>query len=325
VVSRIKPEGRLLGSRLEGDQLNKVIGIKVDVDSHVGMRQGGPVLLSLFKKYGVKASFFVPMGKDDTGWTIKRVFTRKGFLKTQGRIGVLDTWGVKTLAYGTLLPGPQIARRNVDLLRAIVKDGHEAGIHGLNHVYWHDHIKHLNKEKTDRILGKAVNTYREILGTAPLSFAAPGWMINSHALSFLDAHGFVYASDTRGSGPFFPVIKGIHFKTLQIPTTLPTLDETVGIAGTDSNSLSEYYFSLLKKGVNILTVHTQLEGNKWTDFLELFIQRTLAEGYSYRRLIDVAQQFRNTPDTPSCEVSYGRIDGRSGEVTLQGPLLKPIA
>ncbi|MBA4417413.1 MAG: 4-deoxy-4-formamido-L-arabinose-phosphoundecaprenol deformylase [Syntrophus sp. (in: bacteria)] len=292
----------------------------MDVDSHVGMRQGTPVLLSLFRKYNINASFFVPMGKDDTGWTVKRVFTRKGFLKNQGRIGILDTWGLKTLMYGILLPGPEIAGKNKDLLRVIVQEGHEAGIHGLDHVYWHDHIKHLNKEKTESILGKAIDTYRAVLGTAPLSFAAPGWMINRHALAFFESHGFAYTSDTRGRQPFFPVMEGTRFKVLQVPTTLPTLDEVVGVVGTDPASLAEYYFNLLEEGVNILTIHTQLEGNKWTGFLDALIQRTLSEGYTFRRLIDIAIHSKDKAETPFCGISYGHMEGRAGEVTLQGAI-----
>ena len=59
----------------------KTIGIAVHVDTYEGMKKGVPVLLALFQKYGIKASFFVPMGKDHTGWTVKRIFKRKGFLK----------------------------------------------------------------------------------------------------------------------------------------------------------------------------------------------------------------------------------------------------
>jgi undecaprenyl phosphate-alpha-L-ara4FN deformylase len=283
------------------------------------MKKGTPVLLSLFRKYGIKASFFVPMGKDDTGWTIKRVFTRRNFLKTQGRIGILDTWGAKTLMYGTLLPGPRIAKQNAGILRSMAEEGQEIGIHGLDHVYWHDHIKRLDEKQTEKLMQKAVAGYKEVTGSAPFSFAAPGWMINIHALNFLENHGFVYASDTRGERPFFPVMSGRRFSVLQIPTTLPTLDEVIGIAGADRTSLAEYYFGLLKKGVNILTIHTQLEGNKWTGFLELLIQRALADGYVFMRLVDIAARFRATSDTPSCELSYGFIEGRSGEVTLQGP------
>ncbi|NLW36316.1 MAG: 4-deoxy-4-formamido-L-arabinose-phosphoundecaprenol deformylase, partial [Syntrophorhabdus aromaticivorans] len=79
---------------------HKTIGLKVDVDTYDGTRKGVPVLLSLLKKHGIRASFFVPMGKDHTGWTAKRVFTRKGFLKKAGRVGVLETYGLKTLMYG---------------------------------------------------------------------------------------------------------------------------------------------------------------------------------------------------------------------------------
>ena len=146
---------------------DKVIGIKVDVDTYRGMKQGVPVLLGLFRKYGIKASFFVPMGKDHTGRTAKRVFTRKGFLKKAGRVGVVDTYGIKTLMYGLVLPGPEIARENASIVRAIVDEGHEAGIHGLDHVYWHDHIKHLTRERTEKNWNRpSVRTGRS-WGTAP--------------------------------------------------------------------------------------------------------------------------------------------------------------
>ncbi len=295
----------------------KTIGIKVDVDTDEGMKHGVPVLLDLFRKHGIKASFFVPMGKDHTGWTAKRVFTRKGFLKKAGRVGVVSTYGIKTLMYGLVLPGPQIARKNSALMRRIADEGHEAGIHGLDHVYWHDRIKHLGREQTEKILHEAFSTYRDIMGKPPLSFAAPGWMINGHALRYFERNGMVYSSDTRGSCPFFPRLAGARFGVLQIPSTLPTLDEVVGVAGTDQDVLKEHFFSLLTEGLNILTVHTELEGKGWTGFLDSFIGKTLEAGYSYMKLIEIADKLRKRPETPSCALTYGCIEGRAGEVTLQ--------
>ncbi|HAR95316.1 MAG TPA: hypothetical protein DCR97_05060, partial [Deltaproteobacteria bacterium] len=119
----------------------QVIALKVDVDTFWGMGKGVPKLLELFRKHGVKASFFVPMGKDHTGWTVKRVFTRRGFLSKASRSGALKTYGLRTLLYGLLLPGPHIAKGHAGLLRQVVEQGHELGIHGLDHVFWHDHIK----------------------------------------------------------------------------------------------------------------------------------------------------------------------------------------
>jgi undecaprenyl phosphate-alpha-L-ara4FN deformylase len=300
--------------------LNKTIGIKVDVDTYTGMRKGVPVLLAIFKKYNIHASFFVPMGKDHTGWTVKRVFTRKGFLKKAGRVGVVSTYGIKTLLYGLLLPGPEIARKNIYLLHKIMEEGHELGIHGHDHVYWHDQIKYLNKEKTCEELQKASTTYQEITKSDPQSFAAPGWMINSHALRFFEENNFVYTSNARGISPFFPEIGRESFEILEIPTTLPTLDEVVGVAGTEIKSLCEFYLNTLTEGLNILTVHTELEGKKWSCLLEMFIEKTLELGFTYKRIIDIAVELKNNKNIPVCEVAYGHIEGRAGEVCLQQAL-----
>ncbi|MDR2018441.1 MAG: polysaccharide deacetylase family protein [Syntrophobacterales bacterium] len=296
---------------------HKTIGVKVDVDTDVGMKNGVPVLLELFRKYGIHASFFVPMGKDHTGRTAKRVFTKKGFLKKAGRVGVLSTYGVKTLMYGLVLPGPEIARENGPVLRRITGEGHEAGIHGLDHVYWHDHIKSLGKARTVKDLEKAFTVYREVLGNPPVSFAAPGWMINGHALNWFEEKGFIYSSDTRGSYPFRPILGGEKFKVLQIPSSLPTLDEMVGIAGTDQKALADHFFSRLTDGLNILTVHTELEGKRWTGFLESFVVEALRDSFTFVRLIDIAARYEKGENTPSCEIVYGHVEGRAGEVSLQ--------
>jgi len=298
--------------------MERVVGLKVDVDTHEGMKRGVPVLLSLCRQYRVQASFFVPMGKDHTGWTAKRVFTRRGFLKKASRVGVIETYGFKTLMYGLLLPGPEIARENPGLLRQIMVEGHEAGIHGYDHVYWHDHIKSLGSTRTEQEIEQAFSVYREITGEQPRSFAAPGWMINQHALQFFGEKGLVYSSDTRGRSPFFPVMAGKRMGLLQIPTTLPTLDEVVGTWGTDAATLSQRFSDMLTQGINILTVHTELEGKRWVGFLEAFIRKTLDHGFSFRRLIDIAENFRGKSDTPSYEVTYGHVEGRAGEVAVQG-------
>jgi undecaprenyl phosphate-alpha-L-ara4FN deformylase len=294
----------------------RVIGLKVDVDTFRGLREGVPRLLDLFNNLGVHASFFVPMGKDHTGWTAKRVFTRPGFLSKVQRLGVIETYGVKTLMYGLLLPGPEIARKNRPLLAAITDAGHELGIHGLDHVWWHDHIKHLTQAKTEEILREATDTYRQVTGTAPLSFAAPGWMINGHALAFFEREGFVYSSDTRGVSPFRPVMEGRTFPILQIPTTLPTLDEVVGLEGTRPAALAGFFVRSLTQGLNILTVHAELEGNRWTGVLHSFVEQAQGLGFRFERLIDAARSMK-ADDLPSCEIVFGSVRGRAGEVTLQ--------
>jgi peptidoglycan/xylan/chitin deacetylase (PgdA/CDA1 family) len=295
----------------------KIIGLKIDVDTYRGMKNGAPTLLDLLRQFSIKASFFVPMGRDHTGWTVKRVFTRKGFLKKASRVGVLETYGVRTLMHGLLLPGPEIAKKNKFTLNQIVSEGHEAGIHGYDHVSWHDHVREWDETKTAAVLNQACNVYEGILGQKARSFAAPGWMINPHALKFFEDNGFLYSSDTRGSSPFLPVMGGNQFNVLQVPTTLPTLDEVVGLAGHDPIPLARYFVNLLSEGLNILTVHTELEGNRWTDFLKAFIAQTIDRGFTYRRLEDIAKMYKEKGVLPRCNIYFGQVDGRAGDVSCQ--------
>ena len=296
---------------------HKIIGLKIDVDTYEGMKNGVPTLLDLLRQFNIKGSFFVPMGKDHTGWTVKRVFTRKGFLKKANRVGVLETYGIRTLMRGLLLPGPEIAKKNRLTLNEIVAQGHEVGIHGHDHVDWHDHIKEWDKTKTSALLNRACRVYEDLLGQKAHSFAAPGWMINAHALRFFENHGFLYSSDTRGSSPFLPVMGDSHLNILQIPTTLPTLDEVVGLAGYEPLSLARHFIDSLNEGLNILTVHTELEGKRWEGFLKDFIRLTIDQGFTYTRLMDIAQMLRDNSDIPRCTIFYGYVEGRAGEVSCQ--------
>jgi peptidoglycan/xylan/chitin deacetylase (PgdA/CDA1 family) len=297
--------------------MTRIIGLKVDVDTCEGMKRGVPRLAALFKKQKVQASFFIPMGKDHTGWTIKRVFTKRGFLSKAGRVGVISTYGVKTLLYGLLLPGPNIALKNAELVRALAEEGHEVGIHGLDHVYWHDHIKELSREDTRKILAEAASVYREVVGRDPRSFAAPGWMINEHALAWFEEKGFTYTSDVRGASVFMPRLGGVTFKVPQIPTTLPTLDEAVGLKGSDQESLTRFFVDSLTEGINILTVHAELEGKNWIGLLESFILKTLAQDFTYERLTDITTRIQASGPLPVHDIGFGFVEGRAGEVAVQ--------
>ena len=70
----------------------------------------------LLRKHGVRATFLFSLGPDHTGRAIKRVF-RPGFVGKVRRTSVVRHYGVKTLLYGTVLPGPDIGRRAAEVKR----------------------------------------------------------------------------------------------------------------------------------------------------------------------------------------------------------------
>ena len=81
-------------------------------------------------------------------------------------------------------------------------------------------------------LDRGMAAFAEIYGDCPHGFAAPAWFMTDDAFLALEARGFDYLSVSRGvAEPFYPRIRGKVLKTLEIPTTLPTLDEELGSAG----------------------------------------------------------------------------------------------
>ncbi|MCX6356269.1 MAG: polysaccharide deacetylase family protein [Candidatus Aureabacteria bacterium] len=218
------------------------LGIKIDVDTYRGMECGVPRLIEIFARRSMKASFFIAMGPDNSGRAILRFFTRRGFLKKMLRSNAVGMYGLRTALSGTLLPARQIARSFPHLFRALLAAGHETGIHGYDHVRWHDRIPSMSREETEREFESAQRAFREVTGRDAESSAAPGWACSPRQLSVQDESPCVYHSDCRGSTPFFPLMGGIAFTHLQVPTTLPTLDELLGTgAYRTAEELTRYY------------------------------------------------------------------------------------
>ena len=123
------------------------LALKIDVDTHRGTREGVPRLLELLSRHQAQATFLFSLGPDHTGRAIKRVF-RSGFMRKVSRTSVLEHYGMVTLLYGTLLPGPDIGLRNADIMRQARDAGHEVGIHTYDHVKWQDGVAHQSAEWT---------------------------------------------------------------------------------------------------------------------------------------------------------------------------------
>src|SRR5690242_1584069 len=88
----------------------RTLSLKVDVDTLRGTREGVPRLATLFTQLRIPATFLFSLGPDHTGRALKRVF-RPGFLRKVRRTSVASHYGLRTLLYGTLLPGPDIGRK----------------------------------------------------------------------------------------------------------------------------------------------------------------------------------------------------------------------
>ncbi len=296
----------------------KQIAIKIDVDTDRGTRIGVPNLLKLFAELNIPATFLFSLGPDNTGRAIKRIF-RPGFLKKVSRSSVVSIYGIRTLLNGTLLPGPHIGKRNQKMMLEAYQAGHEVGIHCYDHIRWQDGLAKMTQDEVFAEFEKARFEFQRIFGFPAKTAGAAGWQANALSLRAYDAAHLFYASDARGTYPFYPRIGETIFKTLQIPTNLPTLDELLGRPEYPMETLTDFYLNrLVDTMTNTFTTHAEIEGMKYFSWFKDFLLKAKAQNIQFVKGEDIAIQVLKNPSAISvCELIQGEVDGRSGTLAVQ--------
>jgi len=296
------------------------LALKVDVDTLRGTREGVPRLVELLRKHGVTATFLFSLGPDHTGRAIKRVF-RPGFVGKVRRTSVIKHYGVKTLLYGTLLPGPDIGRRAADVMQGVRDAGHETGVHCWDHIRWQDGLAGADAQWTLDEMRRACDRFTDIMREPPHTHGAAGWQMNVHALRFTQRLGFDYCSDGRGTHPYLPVWNAELVRCPQFPTTLPTLDEMVGIDGVTEDNVAAHLLERTRDAGmadQVFTLHAELEGMRLAAAFEQLLVGWKAQGWTLgptRMLYEAVEPMA----LPRCETGLGSIAGRSGTLLVQGP------
>ena len=300
-----------------------LLALKVDVDTWRGTRDGVPRLLDILQRHDAKATFLFSLGPDHTGRAIKRVF-RKGFLKKVSRTSVVEHYGLRTLMYGTLLPGPDIGKREAELMRSVRDAGHEVGIHCWDHIRWQDNVAAQTAEWTQREMQRAADRFAEIFGTPAKTHGAAGWQMNDAAYRYEKTLGLDYASDGRGTHPFHPVdANGQALGVPQLPTTLPTLDELIGLDGLTGDNVHQHVLQLTQtvRTPQVYTLHAELEGLRLSDTFEHLLAGWKRQGYTLGTCRDMFDSL-DPATLPRHRVVMDEIPGRSGTLALQGTALR---
>jgi peptidoglycan/xylan/chitin deacetylase (PgdA/CDA1 family) len=309
-----------------------LITLKIDVDTYRGTREGVPNLVRLLQKHQANASFLFSLGPDHTGWALRRAF-RPGFFQKVSRTSVLEHYGFKTLMYGVLLPAPDIGRTCAAEMRAVRDAGFECGIHTWDHVVWQDNVRRRDATWTRAQMQKSFDRFVEIFGQPPKTHGAAGWQMNEHAFAQLDAVGLAYASDGRAqltesgalanpaAGPHRLSAFGKTLSCIQLPTTLPTLDEMLGRSMNgvvvDTINIAAHLLKLTEQPRDhVYTLHAELEGQKLAPIFDQLLSGWRAQGYQCVAMADYYEQVKNHP-LPTYPISWGELPGRSGELILQ--------
>jgi peptidoglycan/xylan/chitin deacetylase (PgdA/CDA1 family) len=300
---------------------NTRIGLKVDVDTLRGTREGVPRLTALLKKLGMDATFYFSVGPDHTGRAMRRVF-RKGFAQKVARTSVLKHYGLKTLMYGVLLPGPDIGKHAGAVMRRVHDAGFEVGLHTYDHVRWQDYVADATEAWTRTEFERGLRGFERVFGFLPQSHAAAGWQMNIHGLALEQEYGLQYASDTRGGPPFLPLLAHGASSCPQLPTTLPTFDEVLGVDDIDESSIAEHMFGLSDSAagapdgnLQVFTLHAELEGMLLLDAFESLLLKWRKAGAVITRMAGINELARGRA-LPVHKVVMGEVAGRSGRLAV---------
>ena len=317
--------------------MKKYLALKIDVDTLKGTRVGVPALVAMLKKHQAGATFLFSLGPDHTGRAIKRVF-RKGFLGKVKRTSVVSHYGFPTLLYGTLLPGPDIGNRCGDILRMTRDEGFEVGIHTWDHVKWQDGAVNGDAAWTRRQMMLAQDRFTDIFKTPARTHGAAGWQMSKHALRLTQEMGFDYCSDGRAAWregrPHFPVVNAEIIDCPQLPTTLPTLDELIGIDGCSEENVDQRVLTMTAESpppiararepmaAHVFTLHAELEGMRLSPMFEKMLIGWKAQGYDLVATATIHQHL-DRAHLPYFDAKTGTLPGRSGSLLLQGKPFLP--
>jgi peptidoglycan/xylan/chitin deacetylase (PgdA/CDA1 family) len=242
------------------------LGLRIEVSTYRGTRDGVPRLMALLRQFNAGATFLFNLGSDHTGRAISSL----------PAVPRAKCYGAATLLYGTLLPGPDIGTRCRDVMRSARSEGFEAGILALDRARWLGSVATADEAWTEQEMRRARERYEEIFSASALTHGAPGWRTNRFVYRFTQRLGFRHCSDTRGTGPFVPVVNAEIATCPQLPTTLPTLDELLG-GGMNPDEAVRRLIELSRKPPkdgHVYTLRAEIEGTLYEPVL-----RALLEGW----------------------------------------------
>ncbi len=285
------------------------LGLRIDVDTFRGTRLGVPSLCDALDRHGVKGTFFFSVGPDNMGRHVWRLL-KPTFLIKMMRSNAASLYGLDILLRGTFFPGAVIGKKLAGQIRRPADEGHEIGLHAWDHHAWQASMTKMNGAAQFQQMEKGFNLIKEICGVPPVCSAAPGWKANEITLLQREKFPFTYNSDCRGDHIFKPVVDGLILNQPQIPVNLPTYDEVIGSDGITDDTYNDHILSRLNPdGMNVLTIHAEVEGVARRELFDDFLTKAIDRGIE---IVPLGALLPESGHLPAGSIIPRELPGREG-------------
>ncbi len=294
----------------------KLIALKIDVDSLSAIELGVPRLSQLLSARECGATFFWSLGNEKNGtflWPARglRRFQGAGVQALKARFG----W--KALLRGSFSPSPSLKKSALCAMQALQSSSFEHGLRPTQNYEWQRTIAHWTPTEAASVLQRDIAVFSRLTGQMPVAFSAKSWQGHRGVYRAEQQAQFAFSSDTRGNSPYFPVSNAEVSRCMQLPVTLPMLEEISPFSGADRVDAILALTSQESTFGHVYNAAADFDGVQAADDFARLLDGWLAQGYQVVSLGELSRQIK-IADVAYHEVEYLPCEGRHGLLATQG-------